>query len=282
MIDMNILRKQMEERVDLYAEISELRSQIDSKEKEVKRLKEVAEIEQADVEALSGGGIKNALLGFIGRKDAMLEKEQREARDARLAAVTAEFEFDSMKRRIDNIEQELIASKAVEKAYLTEVKNRLDADTIERIQRKLVAVQQLPIVCEQIGHKNPVIKRMTEDELSIYTFGDVKLQQAGFNRNVTSQSLWKISKEMEKELEELLVLLKEYNLYVPEEYRVELQEEWMITPQYLYKPEEVTHNHDGFVKIEKWHYSFRWNWKKLKNAHREIVVNLCEELKSLM
>jgi len=99
------LRDQELRRLELKRKIMELEEKLPAMDKELFALYIEAHNEQADYENLKSFSLKNWFLGLTGKKEAMLDKERREAQAAKL-------KHDTAKRQLDWLKQELAESRA--------------------------------------------------------------------------------------------------------------------------------------------------------------------------
>ena len=98
------LRNQELRRLELKEKIIDLESKLPAMDKELFALYIQAHNEQADYENLNSFSLKNWFLEITGKKEALLEKERREAQAARL-------KHDTAKRQLDWIRQQLAESR---------------------------------------------------------------------------------------------------------------------------------------------------------------------------
>ena len=101
------LRNQELRRLELKEKIIELESKLPDMDKELFALYIEAHNEQADYENLNSFSLKNWFLGLTGKKEALLDKERREAQAAKLKHDTAKRQMDWTRQQLEDSRAEL-------------------------------------------------------------------------------------------------------------------------------------------------------------------------------
>lgn len=111
------LRRQMSGKNRLEQLINKLKKQRQELADKVYDLEQIMEKEQADVEKLTHRSLAAFYYTVIGKKDAMLNKEQQEAYAARIKYDTALSELNAVETDIKKAEAELRSSRKSEQLY---------------------------------------------------------------------------------------------------------------------------------------------------------------------
>lgn len=111
------LQEQILNKRSVEAKLKELHSQQDSMEKELRELKKIMWVEQADVDKLEKTSLTSVFYTILGKKDDKLQKEKAEAYAAKLKYDSAFQEAELVKEDIGRFEAEISAISGAEKEY---------------------------------------------------------------------------------------------------------------------------------------------------------------------
>lgn len=111
------LNNQVCRRAELKNIFAQKRAEKETLEKSLFALKIAAHNEQVDVDLLNSFSIKNLYYELTGKKEALLEKESREARAARAEYDNAQFRLEQLCRQMESCEMEMDALSGCEDRY---------------------------------------------------------------------------------------------------------------------------------------------------------------------
>ena len=144
------------------AHLESLRSELTKQQRELSEktnfLKAAMVNEQKDVDRLEKGGLVSLFYELTGKKEQKLEKEQKEARAARLKYETAVREQQDVEHRLRRVKEEYSAIGACEREYdglLEELLGEIRAAGDSR-SREVLRLEQ------EIGEHNEVIREIAE------------------------------------------------------------------------------------------------------------------------
>ena len=272
------LQKKLIERVYLLNELSEIYSKIDDVHRKMKQAESELDNKLTEEKKLSKTNFKNKCLSIWGLMEGKGETLQREIYAIRTTVNHLTGEYDFMNERMQEIELLLSNSASEDIEFLKYVSERYSEEDHAKLEELLVATKRYPMVCYAINSKLVEFQDRLNEELKIYTYGDLRTELSGRTYDAKYNTMKSMSLDMKNFLVEFIDLLEEYNAYVPESHRIDLKEEWIQNKKYwdnYQLPEDI---HNRFKAIDNWHYSFTWNWKKQKTDRKAIEETLRNQL----
>lgn len=152
------------ERVNIEIERTDLQESIALLEKQIKRLSGDIEDAQSEYDNLSGSGMKGFFLGLTGKKETRLQEMQNNIRKLRSELVSAEFEVNSAKARIEEIAKEV---ENTQEPFQEHMKLYEKENSVEAV-KELRMILELPTVCKEIEKIFPEIKPLVTKAADIY------------------------------------------------------------------------------------------------------------------
>lgn len=262
----NDAKKVMLDRVNLDIEVAALRDEILAKEKQIKKLHYEADEMQMKYDNLANSGIRQFFLGLAGKKEARLQEVQNEVRRAKGELSSAEFDLASLKTRMEDIEQTI---KEIE-SICNECLNKLVEIDGEEIKKKICAIYEIPRLRVEIAEKLAEMQQDFSKAYSLYRVGEPTASCLDGNANNRSSAMRKHSKVIADGVDEIIQLLNTYNLYAPDEIKIEFHDKWMDKKDYWENQQIPEDSLDRIKKVEDWFYRLDMCWKGLKK--KQIVA----------
>lgn len=272
------LQKKLIERVYLLNELSEIYSKIDDVHRNTKQAETELANKLAEEKKLSETNLKNKCLSILGLMEGKSETLQREIYAIRTTVNHFTGEYDFMNERMQEIELLLSNSASEDIEFLKYVSERYSEEDHAKLEELLVATKRYPMVCYAINSQLVEFQDRLNEELKIYTYGDLRTELSGRTYDAKYNTMKSMCLDMKNFLAEFIDLLEEYNAYVSESHRIDLKEEWIQNQNYwdnYQLPEDI---HNRFKVIDNWHYSFTWNWKRQKTDRKAIEESLRNQL----
>lgn len=122
------LRQKIASKQELMEKLENLRAKRSSLNPQVQQLRADHQSEQADVDKLQGKNLTSIFLQTVGKLDDKLEKERREASDAKAKLYTAERELETLDSGIRQIEEQLKELSDCERDYAAALEARSNAE----------------------------------------------------------------------------------------------------------------------------------------------------------
>lgn len=268
------MKKVVLNRIELEAERAELYEQIPSVEKKIKKLTYWAEEAQLNHDDLANSKMRLFFLGIVGKKEERLQKEENEVRKTRADLRAAEFELNSIKDRIESIGLELNITEDIFDKFI----NQLEGEDGIEMKARMLAVKELPnlrfLISEKIVETKPLFIKADE----IWEYGDIQTNLSGRRYNKKDSTLRKHSKLIQQSVDELIVLLNQYNLYAPEEIKIIFHQEWMDNKEYWDNQQLAYDSHERIKKVDDWFYRLENCWNNMKKQQSEAEEILRSEV----
>ena len=147
---MEDLRNKVNEKISLLEQLTELKAEEQRLAKELTELETLVAQEQADVDKLTGFSLKGLALQLRGRKEEVLEQEQREARYAKSNFDHADLRLQGVRQQRKEIAFRLDELVDCEKELHQAITEKMRKDpfpeetaAIENLERVLVDAKQL-------------------------------------------------------------------------------------------------------------------------------------------
>ena len=264
-MERNEIKKIIVNRIELEKERADLKEQIISLEKNVRKQNALLEMAEENKQRVENSKINLFLLGLTGKKEERLQQEENEVRKARGEANAAQFELDSANSRLQSIAVELNGTEDLVEDYLA----TLEGEDAKTIKWRIIALKELSsmryAITEDIVQMQAVLKRAEE----IWVYGDIKADMSGRRYNSKDSTLRAHTVLIKQAVSELIEHITRYNAYAPEEIKIVFHEEWMDDKDYWVGQQLAEDSHARIKKVDDWFFRFESLWKKLKKRQNE-------------
>ena len=279
-IDMTIndAKKVMLDKVNLEIEAAELGEEIKAKEKQIKNLRNEADEMQMQYDGLVNSGIKQFFLGLTGKKATRLEEAQNEVRRAQGELSAAEFELRSFHARVEEINQTKKEIESVCNECLKVIEENDDAG----VKNKILAVGEVPRLIAEISTCLGEMRPLFTTAYDIYAAPRTARGVSGgssvsafYNKDLEMR---KQSKLIETKINQIIELLNTYNLYAPEEIKIEFHSKWMEKENYWEGQQMDYDTMERIKKVEDWFYRLDNCWKAMRKQQKNAMQGIQEEV----
>lgn len=276
-MNINDAKKVMLDRVNLEMEAAELGNEIQAKEKQIKKLSYWADEMQMQYDDLKNSGMRMFFLGLIGKKEARLQETQNEVRRTRGELSSAEFELESLKARVEDIQQTRKEIELVCNECMTLIAEMDGA----QIKTKILAISEVPRLCAEICTRLAEVKPLFATAYDLYQTRTIahsrpSAMEGTFNNK--DSDMRKLSKSIESGVDEIIQLLHTYNEYAPEEIKIEFHDKWMDKENYWAEQQMAYDSMERIKKVEDWFYRLDNCWKAMGKQKKEAMQKLQEEV----
>lgn len=269
----NDAKKVMLDKVNLEIEVAELRDEIKAKERQIKKLRYEADEMQMQYDDLANSKMRQFFLGLTGKKEARLQEVQNEVRRVKGELTSAEFEAESLNARVEEIEQTGTEIEGVCNECLKMIEEVDGAD----VKRKLLSIRVVPRTRAEITDCLAEVKPLFTTAYDIYETRTGRPATPGTYINKDSE-MRKLSREIEKGVNHIIELLNTYNLYVPEQIKIDFHAKWMEKENYWEEQQMAYDTMERIKKVEDWFYRLDNCWKVMQKQHEEAMQGLLEEV----
>lgn len=264
------------ERVNIEIERTDLQESIALLEKQIKRLSGDIEDAQSEYDNLSDSGMKGFFLGLTGKKETRLQEMQNNIRKLRSELVSAEFEVNSAKARIEEIVKEVKNTQESfqECMMLYEKENGVEAI------KELRTILELPTICKEIEKIFPEIKPLVTNAADIMSvrYGTTVYTSAGvFNKEAEMRKCFHKMRDLVKPLIEYL---NDYNTLVPEALQIDYRAKWMDDEDFWVNLVMAADIYDRITKVDEWFYGVYNRWNSLRKQRNEVIKTLTEKVQN--
>ena len=264
-MDRNEIKKLVVNRIELEKERAELKDQLPSLEKNVRKQTALLEMAEENKQRVENSKINMLLLSITGKKEERLQQEENEVRMARGEVNAAQFALDSSNSRLESIAIELNGTEDLLEDFLAS----LEGEEAKTIKWRIIALKELSsmqyAIAEDIVQMNAVLKRAEE----IWVYGDIQADLSGRRYNRKDTTLREHTGAIKRAVAELIEHLTRYNAYAPEEIKVIFHEDWMDNKDYWVGQQLAEDSHARIKKVDDWFFRFESLWKKLKKRQNE-------------
>ena len=278
----NDAKKVMLDKVNLEIEAAELGEEIKAKEKQINRLRDEADEMQMQYDGLVNSGMQMFFLGLIGKKEARIEEAQNEARKAKGELSAAEFELRSFHARVEEIAQ---TKKEIE-SVCNECLKVIEENDDTGVKNKILAVGEVPRLIAEISTCLGEMRPLFTTAYDIYaaprttrtTTGGSSIS-AFYNKDLEMR---KQSKLIETKINQIIELLNTYNLYSPEEIKIEFHSKWMDKERYWEEQQMDYDTMERIKTVEDWFYRLDNCWKVMKKSQKAALQKVQEEVRAYL
>lgn len=273
----NDAKKILFDRVNIEIEATELKNEIHSKEKQVKKLTCLANEMQMQYDDLANSGMRMFFLGLLGKKEERLQEAQNEIRRIKGEGASTEFELNSMKDRLQEIEETI---KEIQETCENCLDIIAEADG-ETIRTKIVAISEIPRLCLEISSRCAQTKPHFSTAYDIFQTRTIvhsrpSAMEGTFNNR--DSDMRKQSKLIENGVNHIIELLNTYNQYAPEEIKIEFHDKWMDKENYWADQVMADDSLARIKKVEDWFCRLDNCWNAMGKQQREAIHKLQEEV----
>lgn len=267
----NDAKKVMLDKVNLEIEAAELGEEIKAKEKLIKKLRYEADEMQMQYDDLANSGVKQFFLGLTGKKEARLQEAQNEVRRTKGELSSAEFELESLKVRVEDIE---LTRKEIE-SVCNECLSLIDEVDGTEIKNHILAISEVPRLGAKISTCLTELRPHFTTAYDIYAIRATTMTTPGTHLNKDSM-MRKHSGLIENGVNQIIELLNTYNLYAPEEIKIEFHAKWMDKENYWEEQQMAYDTMERIKKVEDWFYRLDNCWKGMGKQQKESMKKLQE------
>ena len=278
----NDAKKVMLDKVNLEIEAAELGEEIKAKEKRISRLRDELEELQMQYDSLANSGMRQFFLGLTGKKEARLQEAQNEVRRAQGEVSSVEFEIESIKARVEDIEQTKTEIEGVCNECLKLIGDHDDTG----VTKKVLAISEVPRLIAEISTCLGEMRPLFTTAYDIYAAPRTARGVSGgssvsafYNKDVEMR---KQSKLIETKINQIIELLNTYNLYAPEEIKIEFHSKWMEKENYWEAQQMDYDTMERIKKVEDWFYRLDNCWKVMKKSQKAALQKVQEEVRAYL
>lgn len=269
----NDAKKVMLDKVNMDIEAAEIRNEILVKEKHIKKLEYWAEELQMQYDDLTNSGMRQFFLGLVGKKEERLQEAQNEVHKKNSELSSAKFELESLKNRLEDIEE---TTKEIEATCNTCLDVLAETDG-EGVRTKLLAISEIPRLCTEITNQLKEVKPHFTTAYDIYQTRTGRPTTPGTYLNMDAM-MRRHSKLIEDGVKHIIELLNAYNLYAPEEIKIEFHSKWMEKENYWEEQQKAYDTMERIKKVEDWFYRLDNCWKVMWKQQKEAMEKVQEEV----
>ena len=159
------LYEKIKEKNSLLNKLDELYSQKQQWEEQVYYLQERLNKEERDVQRLEANGLSSFFFNMMGNKEERLEKERREAYEAKMKYDSALYQLNSVNSLITRLEAQLKEIEQYEKEY--EIKLNEQITLLKESNPELLKMQEAIFTCKHMQKELQEAINAGEDALDI-------------------------------------------------------------------------------------------------------------------
>ena len=270
-------KKVMLNRINLSIEESQILGEIREKEKLVKKLTNILEEKQENQYSLENNKVRQLVLVLMGKKQEYLQDAQNEVRRSNSELLSAQFELESLHKKLEEIQQSIEEMAEVNAECLNVI-----AEDGQDIKLKLLAVNEVPGLCYFISEKMSAMKPHFDNSYAIWKVGDPTSSCMDGNASNRSRAMRNHCKVIENGVNEIIELLNTYNLYVPDEIKVDFHDKWLENDSYWDNQPLPDTSLELIRTVEDWFYRLDRCWKGIKKQQNEIIWELQAEVLSYL
>lgn len=259
--------------VNLSIEETQLRDEIQATKKQIKNLEYWVDELQMQYDDLVNSATRQFFLGLIGKKEERIQEAENEVRQKKGELSSARFELESLERRLEDIEQTRKEIDTTCKACLAVI-SEVDGETT---CAKLQAISELPKLCMEITNQLAAVKSQFTTAYDIYQTVTGRPTSPGTYINKDSE-MRKQSRVIEKGINHILELLNAYNLYAPEEIKIEYHSKWMEKDNYWEEQQMAYDTMERVKVVEEWFFRLDNCWKAMRKQQKEALKKVEEEV----
>lgn len=260
--------------VQLSIEESQLIDEIREKEKLIKTLTNSLEEKQAEQYSLENNKVRQMVLVLMGKKEEYLQDAQNEVRRCNSELLSAQFELESLHKKSEEIQQ---TTKEME-TVCQECMKVIGEESGQEIRTKFLAIMEVPQLCATISEKMSALKIQLNKSYSIWQVGEPTASCLDGNASNRGRAMRKHSKVIENGVNEVVGLLNTYNLYVPDEIKVDFHDKWLEDDTYWDNQPLPDTSLQLIRKVEEWFNRLNWSWKGMKKQQTATMQKLQEEV----
>ena len=273
-MNISYAKKVMLDRVHLATEEAQLNDEIREKEKQVKKLVNIAEEKQKEQNSLENSGMRQFFLGLMGKKEQYLQDAQNEVRRSNSELSAAKFELESLQKKSEEIRQTIQETESV----CHDCVKIIAEDGGQDIRMKLLAITEVPNLCATISEKMAAMNPHFNNSYAIWRVGEPTASAFDGNANNRSKAMRKHCKLIENGVNEIIELLNTYNSYVPDEIKIEFHDKWMDNEKFWTEQDMPENSLDICRKVEDWAFRLETCWKGMKKQQTATMQTLREEV----
>jgi len=269
----NDAKKVMLDKVNLEIEVAELRDEIKAKERQIKRLRNEVDEMQMQYDDLANSKVRQFFLGLTGKKEARLQEAQNEVRRTNGELSSAEFELESLKKRVEDIEQTQAEIESVCNECMKVIEEMDGSD----VKMKLISIGAVPRIRMEITEGLAEVKPLFTTAYDIYAIRTGVPTTPGTYINKDSE-MRKLSREIEQGVNHIIEMLNSYNLYVPKEIKIEFHAKWMEKENYWEEQQMAYDTMERIKTVEEWFCRVENCWKVMQKQQKKEMQKVQEEV----
>lgn len=271
-------KKVMLDRINLAIEEAQLSDEIQTKKKQMKKLEYWVDELQMQYDDLANSGMRQFFLGLIGKKEERLQDAQNEVRMKVAELSSVKFELESLQSKVEDIQQ---TKNEIESTCNTclEVIAETDGD---EMKSKLLSITEVSKVYADITDSLAEAKPLFATAYDIYaaprtsrTITGGSSVSAFYNKDY---ELKKQSRLIEKKINQIIELLNTYNLYVPDEIKIEFHSKWMEKENYWENQQMDYDTMERIKTVDEWFFGLDSRWKVMRKQQKEAMKKVEEEV----
>ena len=271
-------KKVMLDKVNLEIEETALSEELKEKEKQINKLENEVEELQREYDSLVNSGIRQFFLGLAGKKESSLQESQNQVRmkTAELSAV--KFETESLQAKLEDISQTKSEIESTCNACLEII---AEADGNE-MKRKLLSITEVDKLITEVTSSIKEAKPLFTTAYDIYAAPRMSRTTTGgsnvsafYNKDLEMK---KQSKLIEKQMNHIIELLNAYNMYVPDEIKIDFHGKWMEKENYWEDQQMDYDTMERIKKVDEWCYYLEANWKVMRKQQKATMKKVEEEV----
>ena len=271
-MEKNEIKKIIINRIELESKRANLQEQLVALEKNARKTAMLLEGAEEEKQRLENSKLNMLVLGMFGKKEERLQQEEVVVRKARGEANAAQFELDSVKNRIQSIAAELEDTEPVLEEFL------ISLEEGDITKETIITLKELSnmrcVISEDIVEMKALLKRAEE----IWVYGDVQVDFSGRRYNKKDTTLREHTYLIKKSVNKLIEHITHYNVYAPEEIKINFREEWMEDKDYWERQQLAEDSHERVQKVDDWFFRFESLWNKMKKQQNEAEEIIRSEI----